>query len=436
MERGKTYMEDAKINSLALDKARYHAWFHHNDSDGWITVAKKYKNGSFRQYHYKPEELAEILSEWIDEDVYFSQNTFYRPQRQIVNIRQLKSLYVDVDFYLLNYDPDWVLGKLEYEYFGKIVPEPNLVIFSGRGIVLIWLIEPVPYMALPLWQAIQANFLAKLKDLGGDSNASDAARVFRLAGSVNSQNGKEVQAQYRHDYRYELKQVQFDYLPDLNEVVHPPGKKKKGRKKKVVHLFNIYRLYHTRLLDLVKLVELRNYDVEGYRETICFLYRYWSCCFLEDPDQALNDTQMFNLQFINPLPLKEVEKATKSAEKAYNARNNEKANKMAIQKGYPGAGYNISNKKLIGWLDVTEEEEKHLSTIIGANEKRRRKRIANIKMRRDQGIKSRQEYLSQFRAVKQKGIELKERGMKYREIAEELDVSIDTVKGWFRKNKV
>lgn len=383
-------------NTYAIEKAQYHAWFHHHDADGWITVAKKTDTGKFKQYHYGPEELADELTKWLGEDVYFSQNTFYKPQRQIENIRQLRSLYVDLDFYLFNYDPSWVMGKLEHEFYGHSIPEPNILIFSGQGMVLIWLIEPVPYKALPLWQAVQNHFLKQLSELGGDPKAADAARVFRIAGSINSKNGNEVRAEYRHDYRYALREIQNDYLPDLSEVFSKKvGKGKKGRKKKVVQLFNTYKLHYARLLDLVKLVELRNYNVYGYRETICFLYRYWLCCYTNDPSESLNQTQTFNLQFVDPLPLREVEKATRSAEKAWYARNNEEANRIAMEKGYPGAGYNISNKKLISWLDITPEEMTHLKTIIDVSEKNRRKRLANMKMRREQGVIKREDYLKQ-----------------------------------------
>ena len=380
----------------ALRKAQYHAWFHHHDADGFITVAKK-ENGLFKQYHYKPQELAITLAEWIGEDVFFSQNTFYRPERKIENIRQLRSLYVDLDFYLFNYDPSWVMGKLQHEFFGQIIPDPNIIIFSGQGMVLIWFIEPVPYKALPLWQAVQNYFIAQLSDLGGDSKASDAARIFRIAGSINSKNGAEVTAEYRHDYRYQLRQLQFDYLPELNEVINPPKKKRKGRKKKTVQLFNTYRLHYARLMDLVKLVELRNYEVTGHRELICFLYRYWLCCYTNDTTEALNQTITLNLQFTNPLPNKEVERATKSAQKAWEAKNNEEANQLAKEQGYPGAGYNVSNKKLIQWLSVTEDEMTHLKTIIDVSEKNRRKRIANTEKRREQGIKSRNEYIEEQR---------------------------------------
>lgn len=416
-------------NAKKLDVAKYHAWFHHHDSDGWVTVAKK-KDNKFIQYHYRPQELAEKLTKWLGEDVFFSQNTFYKPSRQITNIRQLKSLYVDLDFYLFNYNPNWILGKLEFDYFGQTIPEPNIIIFSGQGMVLIWLIEPVPYKALPLWQAVQNHFLEQLKDLGGDSKAVDAARVFRIAGSVNSKNGAEVTAQYRHKERYVLRTLQYEYLPELEVEPRTDKPKKRGRKKKVQQLFNVFRLHHARLLDLEKLVELRNYDVVGYRETICFLYRYWLCCFLDDPEEALKQTLTFNLQFNDPLPLQEVERATRSAEKAYHARNNDEANRIAREKGYPGAGYNISNKKLIEWLDITEDEQRHLSTIIDANEKRRRKRIANAEKRREMGVKSREEYLKEQHNKKQDNLlkveEMLKQGLKQKEIAEKLGVS----KGW------
>ncbi|PLS15926.1 replication protein [Bacillus sp. M6-12] len=382
-------------NSNAAKLAQYHAWFQHEGADGFITIAKKTERGKFKQYHYKPGELAQQLTKWLGEDVFFSQNTFYRPQRGIENIRQLRSLYVDLDFYLFNFDPSWVMGKLEHEFYGQSIPEPNLIIFSGQGIVLIWLLDPVPYKALPLWQAVQNYLLEQLQELGGDPKAADAARVFRVAGSVNSKNGVEVHAEYRHDVRYQLRDIQFDYLPDLNEEIKPSKKKRFGRKKKVAHLFNTYKLHYARFLDLVKLVQLREHDVTGYRELICFLYRYWLCCYSNDPVEALHQTMTFNLEFTHPLPLKEVERATKSAEKAWEARSNEEANRIAIEKGYPGAGYNISNKKLINWLDITEDEQKHLQTIIAAPEKNRRKRIANMEMRREQGVKPREEYLKQ-----------------------------------------
>ena len=369
-----------------IDEAKNHIFFQHNGADGYITLARKV-NGKFIQRHYKPEQLAEHLSECMGEDIYYSQQTFYKPQRRIENIRQLRSLYVDVDCQNMGYDPEWVVGKLELEQFRQTIPEPNLIIYSGRGLVLIWLIEPVPYKALPLWNSIQRYLLDQLKDVGSDPKAADASRIFRIAGSVNSNNGAKVHVEYRHDYRYDIRGIQYDYLPELTPKPKTE-KKKRGRKKKIIHLFNTYSLNHARILDITKLVELRNYEVDGYREVICFLYRYWMCCFSNDTEDAYRQTKELNSTFTHPLPEKELKRATKSAEKAYKAKSSKEANEMAKKRGYPGAGYNISNAKLIKWLDISQEEMVDLLTIINPAEKRRRDLERKEKKRREQGIRT------------------------------------------------
>jgi hypothetical protein len=367
--------------------------FQHNPqtTDGWITLAKKDpQTKRFHQYHYQPEELASSLSEWMGEDVYYSQNSFYKPQRRIDNIRQLRSLYVDLDVYTLGLSPEWVMGKLEHEFFGQAIPEPNMVIFSGRGLVLIWNIEPVPYMAMPLWRAIETFFMDQLKELGADAKATDPARIFRLAGTINSKNQAVVKAEYRHDYRYDIHQLQYDYLPELSP--ERMAVKKKGRNTKVVRMFNTYTLHLSRARDLAKLVELRSGDVEGYRETICFLYRYFTCCFTDDPVRALEDTLDLNSEFLHPLPEKQVINATKCAQKAWAAKSNAKANELAKSLGYPGAGYNMTNSKIIEWLGITPEEQEHLSTIIGTGEKRKRNLRYKEEQRRAAGVRPMAEY--------------------------------------------
>ncbi|USK62513.1 hypothetical protein [Peribacillus asahii] len=216
-----------------------------------------------------------------------------------------------------------------------------------------------------------------------------------MSGSVNSKNDKEVVVQYRHDYRYVLRDLQSEYLPELASV-QPYKPKKAGRKSKIVHLHNVRSLHYARLLDLVKIAEMRNYDLRGNRELICFLYRYWSCCLTDDLDDSLTQMLEFNSAFKEPLRKNEVIKATKSAEKAWRAKSDVKANEEAMAKGYPGAGYNLKNKTIIKWLDVTPEEQQHLKTIIDDNEKRRRKRNRDkLAFREKNRSVSREEYLDQ-----------------------------------------
>ena len=70
---------------------------------------------------------------------------------------------------------------------------------------------------------------------------------------------------------------------------------------------------------------------------------------------------------------------------------NKAANEMAIKQGYPGAGYNISNAKLIQWLDITQDEMEHLLTIINPKEKRRRDLKAKEQKRREEGVRTKEQ---------------------------------------------
>ena len=390
-------MKNSGNLAVRIDAAEKQLLFHHNpqNTSGWITLAKKDpQTKRFRQFHYQPEELASALSDWMGEDVYYSQNSFYKPQRRIDNIRQLRTLYVDLDVYNLGMTPEWVLGKLEWEVFGQGLPEPNMIIFSGRGLVLIWHIEPIPYQAMPLWRAVENYFAEQLKEVGADTKATDPARIFRLAGSVNSKNNAIVRAEYRHDYRYDIHQLQYDYLPELSPKRLAASAKKKGRKSKIVRMFNIYTLHLARARDLAKLVELREGQIHDCRENLLFLYRYFTCCFTDDPQKALEDTLSLNSEFVNPLPEREVISATKSAEKAWAAKSDAKANEIAKKLGHPGAGYNMPNSTIINWLHITPEEERQLSSIIGKAEKRRRNLQLKEQQRRAAGIPTREQYLA------------------------------------------
>jgi hypothetical protein len=258
----------------------------------------------------------------------------------------------------------------------------------------------------------------QFKAMGGDLKATDAARVFRIAGSINSKSGEAVSVQYRHSHRYTLRQIQHDYLPELE-----PRRKTGSRPAKVTKLYRVYTLHWARRNDLIKLVEIRGYNVEGYRETICFLYRYWSCCYTKDPEQALEETLDLNQSFMHPLPEREVLKATRSAEKAWAASDNKEANERAKEKGYPGAGYNISNDKLISWLDITEEEQRQLSTIIGTRIKYDRNNVRRAQERRAAGKQTRTEYEAAAADRRSQAVKLREEGMSLRDIGKALGIS-------------
>ena len=299
---------------------------------------------------------------------------------------------------------------LEEDYFNKSIPRPNLIIDSGRGLYLIWLINKVPSKALPLWKAIEEYLYSVLKPFGADRQALDPTRVLRVPGSINSKSKTEVKIIEEYGYIYDLREIQAEYLPDLQES----KAKKRGRPNKINYVYRERSLYYSRIQDIVKLCELRNYDLRGHREFILFLYRYYLCSFMEDIQKALEDVLELNSMFIYPLKENEVIRATRSAEKVYLDKNKE---------------YKYKNETLIELLEITEVEEMQMTTIISKKEYKRRENIRVKKAYKEklklEGKLSKQEELEQ-RRLKIK--DLLAEGLKRKDICLQLDISIKTYK--------
>ena len=284
----------------------------------------------------------------------------------------------------------------------------NRIIDSGRGLYLIWKIETVPSQALPLWKAIEEYLYKVLKTFGADRQALDPTRVLRVVGSVNSKSKSEVKVLDEYNYIYTLREIQSEFLPDLEER----KAKTKGRKKKVRYIHDERNLYLARIHDITKLCELRDYDLKGHRELILFLYRYYLCYFLEDTEKALNDTLELNSMFRLPLASNEVKRATRSAETVFLSKNKD---------------YRYKNTTLINLLEISESEERFMTTIISNKEYKRRENIRVKKAYQEklkvEGKLTEKEKLSQRRA---KIKDLLAEGLKQKDICLQLDISKPT----------
>ena len=340
-------------NALQVNKVNYIDNVHSN-SKGWITRRVIDKKG-YNQWHYKYAELKDL--DMNGENIYITLNTFYKPCRRLENIKELNTLFIDLDYYKTDKTKDQVLMDLEKNYFNQSIPIPNYVIDSGRGMYLIWLINAVPSQALPLWKAVQDHLYKQLKCFGADRQALDATRILRVPGSINSKSKTVVNILDEYEYVYDLREIQNGFLPELK-----PYEKKKGRPSKINYIYRERSLYYGRIQDIIKLCELREYDLKGHRELILFLYRYYLCSFTEDIEKALNDALELNSMFRKALSEREVIRATRSAERCYLDKNKQ---------------YKYKNETLIELLEITEEEQRNMTIIISKEEYKRRKRIRN-----------------------------------------------------------
>ena len=396
-------MRNTLMNVDNIDESIEYIDTIHGESKGWITKAEISKQREFSQWHYHVEDL--LKQDFDKEDVYISMSTFYKPMRRIETIKEIGNLFLDLDTYNTKFTKTQILMNLEENYFNRLIPIPNLIIDSGRGLTLVWSIEKVPYMALPLWKSIQEYLYSQLKEFGADRKALDATRVLRVAGSINSKSGTRVTILEKYEYKYTLREIQREFLPDLDEN----KSKKKGRPKKVVYVHRERSLYQGRILDLVKLCELRNYDVKGQREIILFLYRYYLCYFYEDEQKALEDVLELNKDFIQPLSEKEVIRATGSAEKVFKSKDKQ---------------YKYKNETLIELLEISEYEQTHMKIIIGKEEYKRRHRVREknryLEKLKSQGKLTENEKIEQRR---QKIKDLLGKGLSQKEIYTSLKLS-------------
>lgn len=159
---------------------------------------------------------------------YISQNSFNGP-RKSANVLQLTSCYVDLDYYksaavspatrVALADDKNALALIRDRCLtggidGRLLA-PSQIVRSGQGLYIKWIFSDfLPAVAAPRWRACQAALVRLFKDFGADAACTDAARVFRVIGSVNSNNGNEVCLLRRRSDADELKygKLTFDSL--------------------------------------------------------------------------------------------------------------------------------------------------------------------------------------------------------------------------------
>lgn len=440
--------------------------------DGYTAIGLKKQSDHFIQWHVPNKNLIDNVHKLIDfKDVYISINSMLSPLRQMKNLRHLHAFWVDLDYYKIkrykNKSCEEMIEILRKKKLFKDV-EPSFFIDSGNGMYIFYLIESATVKALPIWQKIQNSFVKHFSKYGSDNLSADAVHVLRLAGTINSKTDRRSRFIFNSDktfrFEQELEPIRVYTISELSKTMLPAlpyskeewEKVKKAKRltkkvilsKKEISLYNLHTLHFARMNDIQKLQELRGGECGGLREVLCFLYRYYSCLFVKDPESALANVIDFNNSFKDPLSENEVIKATASAEKAYELWENTFDEytsldvKPAMSTFFRKKGcYIYSNRKLIELLEITEDEMDHLSTIISTKIKNKRakdyrnewkKKKSKETLRNDLGLTSRQQ--SKLDNLK-KILELREKKMKQKEIATKLNITQQAVSKLLREYK-
>lgn len=438
-------------------------------NDGYVTITKFMPDGGIINVPIKACEMAETLIKYIgDDNVFYSVNTSYNGNRSSDNIRQLVSLYADID--LKENMPELDRKRKKNEICNllrvladkNIIPLPSFLVDSGGGIHAYWAIKDLPYQVTWMWQAVEDHILFMLKANGVpiDSAVRDCARMLRSPGSKNGTRDCEVI--FRSCIKYDLKDLYDTLIPApargpkadpkarlklIKTIVEDGGKIPlknlrcgkemiKGISDCITSIsnckFTSYTLHQARLQDLKTLCNLRDWDLEGYRNSIMHCYVYWLGIIVRDEDNLLQEALSFNSRFIKPLPISSTRAIVRSALKRVRdflkyEEDIRRGVPRRVSKGMRDKpGYWYKNITLINMLDISEEEQARMITIMEIQEKRKRKNKKRREDRRsDEGLLPTEiKRRNQFIVI----AKLKEDGESFKTIAKLLDADGKTLR--------
>lgn len=400
-----------------------------DSTDGYIQVLKLKNDKSVNIYNVTTSNLIDTIDLLQEEyDVFVTPNTMFKKARRVNYIRQFRSLFQDIDCHSLGIHQSEAVYIIWILYYDGKIPKPTMVTDTGRGIHVYFRIKNAPYGALSTWQELQDYIYYQLKHLGADRNATDGARLLRIPGTKNSKCDlycKIVYIDNETEYSmYDLREKFLNYS-DRTHQLQVAEIKNISRKIIFNKFFNSYSLHIERAKDLEVLCKLRNYNMTGFRNMIIHCYAYWKGIYLRDSFELESVVIEFNNSFIEPLKDTEIQAILRCTDKAIDKfinyeqgiRNKEI---RRVSKGMRDKdGYWYKNETLIDLLQITEEEQKHLKTIIGINEKYYRNNIRRTPRNENNLTKKQQE----IKDLKDKILYLKEQKLSNREIGKYLDIN-------------
>ncbi len=429
--------------------------YHEFDSRSFLAVCTEDAFGNFHQWCVKPKDLAAYL-EFIEADtaklnVWISQGEFSQPNRRIVNLTRMGLCYLDLDTYkseAKDWPRDQVIAKIHELCRSASIPSPSLIVFSGRGYQIKWVLSSyLPRAALARWNIVQGLLVKLFEPLGADPAAKDAARILRLVGTTNLKSGHRVEVVYHQGKSLDTAAtVDFELLSKsllpLDRQRKPTAKSKakattqggplqlvpggSEEDKKGRPGIHTGRLAWDRLEDLRTLAALRGGIGEGMRNSYLLVVAcQMALCGMIYPAIFTDEVRALQSEISkDPRWLKDsgLLGSLQARVEAHNRREKIEYNGKEVTPIYT---YRTST--IISLLSITRDEQTQLKTLISSElATERDTQRARVK-RRAAGVQERSEYLAGIHDKHAQAVALKAQGMSVTAIAEQLGMSRPTV---------
>ncbi len=391
------------------------------------------------QRTYRLSELRQVLGQLAGQpDVWIAQNEYTKPNRQSRNLGLLCVCFVDVDYYkckVTTWDRPEQVAVALLDYLDQHgIPRPSVIVASGRGLQIKWLLEPLPAEALPRWNAVQKELTQKLAEFGADPQAKDSSRVLRLVGTINSRSGTMVRVIYADTTRMH----DFDQLADA--VLPLPRKQLQAEREARLLVFrgdkpkpkerqepraeitglrqkSVRQLWQARLDDLHTLAKLRGW-LAGAPEGMQDITLWIATCATAwtQPSPWINKAKATLAKAFTPT-WSETETHAVLSSTCNRQLQAERGEVITFNGVEVDPRYRLKNETLIELLRITAEEQRHMTTIISREEKLRRGRERKRNARRNAGVIDRQAYLGIAANRKTEALALRLQGKTWQEVA-------------------
>lgn len=335
----------------------------HDDRNSYYVVSSD-ASGSWEDTAVKSESLSAIGFN-AKSAYYMTHNGFTSACRKSEQVRQLNTLFFDLDCH----DRDLqetraivskTLDTLKQAVGGGTLPQPTMTIDTGRGVQLFYVLtRSIPYRvsangqvnikSVKLFENVQKRMaslldsvVSSIKGISVDRATFDVSRVSRIPGTFNAKAGRYASlCDYSFDALYSLSKLS-GLIPARAEQPNCKTNLKRAFKK-TSSIINYQPLLKSRLAKIIELQKLRNFNCEGNRELMSFVF-YNTAVQVYPHEIAQQKLSSFNNNFINPLNVSELNGITKSVDSVTNMRG---------EQGY----YLIGANRLRELLAMTLEEE-------------------------------------------------------------------------------
>ncbi len=417
---------------------------------GFFSVLSREQGTSkARQSTYTLNRLPEVLKLATADrsrDYWITQAVFSAFNRRKVNLASVGLAFVDLDYYkfphLICLDSEKVLRMVLDHCLKMNIPEPSIVVDSGKGLQIKWFHEPLPKKVLPRWEAMQRYLVTMFEGLGGDHHARDVSRVLRIVHTINQKNGNMVQVLWVNN-RFEVDQpVSYVFNELIGQIIPAPNPAQAPQKRKAQsavvkplrphkNQFTLNSLNWTRLCDLQNLIKIRGGDVgEGMREPMAFyLCNFYGLRYHQDlATRPADDWAEFRQLCLQSAPHWSASKIREKTSNLYQLTRQMAGGETVAFRGreYPPL-YTPKSQTLIDTFQITDDELKQMDTILSESEKKRRNSESHKKRRHEEGAVARDQYekerVEKTNDLGREVVRLKDSGLKQKEIAEKLGIS-------------